>query len=568
MRCSRAQELLTLYLLKELDPPRRAEVEAHLAECPACRAELEAARSFLEVLDGAMASVPAAADLERRVMADVGATPVIRRVKAHEVPEVPPAADEVEFHLQRRTTAQLIAAAAVILIAAVVWLVVPRAGAQVRVEKVEYSVTVYNDDLALVRDVRRLVSLKEGRNEVRLDDVPSQIDPTSVSFRSTTDPGGTTVLDQNYEYDLASPDKILAKYIDRQIETVSRKGDYRKDYLAGFNEGQLVVTERPGGGQTRMLARAETPVIMFERLPEGLLTKPTLIWKVNAKTAGVHEMVVSYLTAGMSWRCNYVLVQRSADKVDLKAWVTIDNQSGASYPKAKLKLMAGDVNRVQEPEYLGVKPGVMDAVEKQKEEKGFEEKSFFEYHLYTLGRETDLANESTKQIELTSALGVGTATQYVFDGQGKVGVYLTFKNSKDNNLGIALPKGVVRVMKEDVDGSLEFMGEDEIDHTPKDEEVRVLTGNAFDLVGERKVLTDQRVGKSRTATIQVKLRNHKPTPVAIAVREHIDNDWRITKTSHPLNKDDKFAEAHTAVFDIPVAADGEASLTFTYVATW
>jgi hypothetical protein len=566
VRCSRARELLTLHVLNELDPAVRAEVDEHLAGCPACRAALPAAGDLVDLLNGAFAFVPAGERATERILAEVAAHPLPQRVKPEDVPDVPVAEDVAEHHLKRRTTAQLIAAAAIIVLAFVVWVASPKAG--VRVEKLGYEVTVYNDDLALVRDLRRLAGLREGRNEVRLDDVPTAIDPTSVSFRSLTDPASTTVLEQNYEYDLASPDRLLAKFIDERVEAVTKsKGVVQRGFLAGYDEGQLVLTEGPrGGGQARMVSRQELGAVTFERWPEGLVTKPTLVWSVDAKTAGVHDLAVSYLTGGMSWRCHYVLVERPGNRADLKAWVTIDNRSGASYPQAKLKLMAGDVNieakKVYDP---GARDLVMNAATVDID-KGFEEKSFFEYHLYTLGRPTDLANESTKQIELTSAAGVGTVAQYVFDGarEPKVAVYLKFKNAKANGLGMPLPKGVVRVMKDDSDGSLEFMGEDEIDHTPKDEEVKVRTGSAFDLVGERKVTSDRQVGRSRTAAIQVKLRNHKPAPVTVAVRETIDHNWRIAKSSHEYAKQD----AHTVEFDVPVAPSSETVLTFTYTATW
>jgi len=575
VRCGRARENLSLYLLGELDAAARAEVEAHLAGCPACAEELESLRRLTATLDEALASVSASPALQKRIMTEVKATPLPRRVRQSRVPIVPEAEDEREHLMQRRATGQLILAAAVILLLVVIWLVAPRReggpdeggliAKTARVERVNFEVTVHNDDLALVRDVCRLTNLQRGLNEVRFEDVPTAIDPTSVTFRSKTDPAGTTVLDQNYEYDLATPEKILSRYIDRRIETVSKRGDVAGGYLSGFDSGQLVLTSKPGEGKTSMLSRERLGAIRLERLPDGLLTRPTLVWKVRARKAGDHETVVSYLTGGMKWHCNYILVRQPANKADLKAWVTIENRSGAGYPRAKLKLMAGDLHRVNADILNLHREWDTFFLDDDKDGgPGFTEKAFFEYHLYTLGRETDLRDNSVKQIELTAAAGIGTTTQYVFEGGPKVAVYLTFKNEKENGLGIPLPKGVVRVMQEDSDGSLEFLGEDEIDHTPKDEEIKVLTGHAFDLVGERKVLSDRTVGRSRRATVQVKLRNHKATPVTITVRERIDHDWRITKTSHQFKK----VDAHTVEFEVPVAPNKESVLTFSYVATW
>ena len=566
MRCGHVQERLTLFALDELDAEARARVSAHLAGCAVCSEELASARSFLGSLDAAFAAVSDAAGVEARVMEQVARTPLPTRVRKRDVPPVPLAEDEAEHHVKRRTTAQLIAAAAVILLVIAVWqLSPPAASAGARVEKLAYQVTVYNDDLALVRDVRRVSNLRAGENRVELDDVPTRIDPTSVTFRSRTDPDGTTVLDQNYEYDLATADKILAKYVDRPVEVITKTGDVIAGHLAGHDAGQLVLTAKPGEGDTRIVSRAEVGRIVFDRLPEGLLTRPTLVWKVHANQAGAHETEVSYLTGGMAWQCNYVLVKRPADRADLKAWVTITNRSGASFPQAGLKLMAGDVNLIRDEITVSRAELALDEAEDGEAQAGFQEKSFFEYHLYTLGRKTDLADKCVKQIELSRAADFGTSTRYVLDGGPKVAVYLQFRNTEANGLGVPMPKGVVRVMQEDDDGSLEFIGEDRIDHTSKDEEVKVLTGYAFDLVGERTITADQSIStRARRRIIRVRLRNHKTTPVTITVREHVPHTWRITKTTHEFRKED----AHTVEFDVPVPPDTESVLTFTCEMTW
>lgn len=562
MRCDDVREELALYVLGELPDDARVRVADHVASCRRCAEELRHAEALVGLLGGALAEVPAAAGLQERLRRDVAATPLPRRVRPRHVPPIPQPEDEAEHHLRRRTTAQLVAAAAILLAVFVIWNLSPSV-AYVQTTKLACEVTVYNDDLALVRDIRTMRTLREGLNEVRFEDVPGRIDPTSVTFTSLTDPVGTQVLDQNYEYDLVSSDKLLARYVDKDVAVISKSEHVHLGRLVGFDADQVIL--RGTGDQVQMVPRAEVRSIRFEGLPEGLLTRPTLVWQVQAGQAGLHKTVVSYLTGGMSWRCDYVLVKRPENQADFKSWVTIFNQSGATYSEAALKLMAGDVNLVKEVRgYDVLDLDLAVNMNRPEESQGFEEKAFFEYHLYTLGRRTTLNDNSTKQIELTSAAGVGTSTRYVFEGGSKVAVYLIFKNEEANGLGIPLPKGIVRVLQEDTDGSLEFIGEDQIDHTPKDEEVKVLIGSAFDLVGERTVLDDRRAGRSRRATVQVKLRNHKDQPVTIRVRETLEHDWRIAETTHPWKK----ADARTAEFDIPVLAGREEVLRFSYVATW
>jgi hypothetical protein len=288
------------------------------------------------------------------------------------------------------------------------------------------------------------------------------------------------------------------------------------------------------------------------------------VWETYSQAGGEQLCQVTYMTNGINWKADYVMVVAENDaQVDLTGWVTLDNQSGATYKDAKLKLIAGDVNRVQEEALpkMGALAMVADAAAP---EQGFEEKSFFEYHLYTLGRPTTIRQAQTKQVSLLAASGVPAKKVFVYNGSRmgkKVEVRMEFENSKENNMGMPLPKGKVRAFKADSDGSLEFVGEDSIDHTPKDEEIRILLGNAFDLVGERsqvdfKELTFKRVTEQ---TWEIKLRNHKEEPVTIKVVEPVWGEWDVTQASHDHRKKD----ASTLEFDVEVPADGEAVVTYT-----
>ena len=436
------------------------------------------------------------------------------------------------------------------------------------------EVTVYNDDLGLVKESRSYV-LKNGIQELSVVDVAARIDPTSVHFKSLTAPEGVSVLEQNFQYDLISTEKLLEKYLGREIELERAVGlDGRKERIKGTllstaggivlkSEGKVLVN--PGG----------SPIL--PELPEGLLTKPTLVWKLAAQSGGRHDAEISYLTNGMGWKSDYVVVANQDDtKMDLNAWVTIDNRSGATYKDAKLKLVAGDVHRAPQPVALMSRMKGRRVAEAEMAfggagAPGFQERQFFEYHLYALQRATTLRDNEQKQIELASAADVPLKKVYVYEGMvnpKKVSVMLEFKNSKQDNLGMPLPKGRVRVYKKDVDGSLALAGEDEIDHTPKDEKVRVKMGEAFDLSAERRQ-TDTKVdlrGLKLSESFEIKLRNHKDQDVVVTVRERFYgySEWRIADATHKHEKKD----SQTVEFTVPIKKDGEAVLTYTARYNW
>jgi len=445
---------------------------------------------------------------------------------------------------------------------------------------------------ALVKDDRSF-DLKAGRNRIRLSDVPALIDPTTVSFTSLADPQATRVVEQSFEFDLTSRAKLLSKYLDREITVEQSRGNTVEAFtgtLVGTQGG--IVLRQPDGG-VRVLDH--TAGIRLPSLPGGLISKPTLAWDLEAAHGGAQRARIAYQTGGVTWWTDYNLTYtegaRGSCRVDVGAWVTIVNQSGATFSDAKLKLIAGDVQRAQprrEPQVLAA-PAARMAMEAK--DTGFTEKAFFEYHLYTLGRPATLPDNSTRQIELfPAARDVGCEKALVYQGQlgayyygglntdraygtqsnKKVDVYLRLKNAKANGLGVPLPAGRVRVSKLDGgDQGLEFIGEDLIDHTARDETVQLKLGSAFDVVGERRQV-DFRLdtsGKWMEEDIEIRLRNQKPDEaVTVVAKENLYrwSQWSITRKTHDFRKED----ARTVHFPVTLAPKGEAVIRYTVRYTW
>jgi len=452
-------------------------------------------------------------------------------------------------------------------------------GVQAAAPPVEEGValTVYNQNFAVVKEVRTL-NLPQEVSAISFRDVARQIDATSVHFKSLTDPAGTVVLEQNYEFDLVSADKLLDKYIDKKIGVVTKQGQKYEGTLLSFDAAQVVMQGERGLVMVQRPDNVQN--VEFAALPEGLLTRPTLVWKVGAAKPGPHRVQVTYQTAGLAWQADYSAVVNAADTaMDLSGWVTVTNKSGAGYKDARLKLMAGDVRRIEPPR----RPPVPMAIEAARAGAGpgggFEEKPFFEYHLYTLQRPTTVNDNQVKQVELLTAAAVPVTKRYVFEpggrywhrryGQGnlyKVNVYVEFKNTKEAKLGMPLPKGKVRVYKRDAaDGDLEFVGEDQIDHTPKDEELKLYVGDAFDLVGERTITDRKQQQRWRQESVKIDLRNHKDEDVKILVREHLTGgEWSVTAKSQDFKK----VDASTIEFEVPVAKNGKAEVTYTVDYRW
>jgi hypothetical protein len=420
----------------------------------------------------------------------------------------------------------------------------------------DLSVTVYNQNLGLVKEIRQ-IPVKKGAFTFEATDVAALIDPTSVHLKID----GVAMLDQNFEYDLVSRDRLLERYLDQTIEVFTETGDLFEGALLSASGSQLILQAKDG--RVQVISPDAVRDVRFGELPGGLRTRPTLVWSLVGDKNTKREAELSYLTRGMNWHAEYVAVTgEKSDKLELSSWVSIENRSGATYENARLKLMAGDVRivpeavptdgrRYQEWANLGAKAA-----------PGFEEKAFFEYHLYTLQRLTTLKDRQTKQISLFDPATVAARREYVYQAgkdPKRVQVNLVFKNEKKAGLGLPLPAGKVRVYQRDTDGSLEFVGEDRIEHTPRDEEVRLVVGSAFDLAAEREMTETKRIAdRVREEAYRIELRNHKEEAVEIRVVERLWGDWEILTSSHAYEK----KNATTFEFKVSLDSDKEAVITY------
>ncbi len=473
-------------------------------------------------------------------------------------------------------------------------------------DRTAVDLTIYNQNLSLIRE-ERTISIPKGTGHLVIPDIPATIDGTSLHFLSLTDPSAVRVLEQNYQFDLVHQAKLLEKYLGKQVEFIRVDPDSKKEYSV---PGKLLATgyqtqPQYGGGAESyigtggMIAEINGKIelnpagrLVLPSLPEGLILKPQLNWLVTNSREGSHKTEISYLAGQLSWTCNYVaLLNKDDSRLDLTGWVTLNNYSGTSFKNAGLKLVAGDVNLVKQEfdQAVRMSKGVMMAEEAAPQ---FKQSELFEYKLYTLQRRTDLNNEETKQMELVAGKNVPSSKVFIYDGMAdqwriyrnnysyrsqssfgqqsntKVGVYVTFKNEERASLGIPLPKGKVRVYKRDDDGKEQFIGEDQIDHTPKDEELKLYLGNAFDLVGERaqkdfKVVASGHVIEE---TVEVKVRNHKSAQAEVQVYEHPWrwSQWEIVRSNVEWKKVDQ----STLRFPVKIAKDGEAVVSYTVRYTW
>ena len=430
----------------------------------------------------------------------------------------------------------------------------------------DLMVTVYNGNLGLVKDTRE-ARLDAGTIEVNFMDVAAQIDPTSVHLKSLTDAPGLKILEQNYEYDLLTSEKLMEKYVGRKVRLYQSNGS--------FQEATLLSTNGPVYEINGQIHMGHHGNLVLPALPDNLVSKPTLVWLLRNATPSPQRVEASYLTGGISWKADYVMVINAADtRSDLTGWVTIDNKSGATYANAALKLVAGDINRAtsrNEPrralELAAKVAGAADA------SRDFVSEGFFEYHLYTLEGRTTVKDKQTKQLSLLTGNDIPVEKHFIYYGAAdyfrsqwgmpvsnqKVGVYLELKNSKDNRLGIPLPKGKVRVYKADASGSQQLIGEDWIDHTPKDERVKIKMGDAFDVVGERVQKDWKKIAPSLyEIEWEITLRSHKKEDVTVEVVEPMPGDWEVLRESHAHAK----PQAFTAVWKLPVPKEGATKLSY------
>ncbi len=430
----------------------------------------------------------------------------------------------------------------------------------------EVMVTIYNGNLGLVKDLRE-ARLPAGQSEVQFMDVAALIDPTTVHLKSLTDAAGLKILEQNYEYDLLTSQKLMEKYVGRKVRLYQNDGAYHEATLLSTNGPVFEIN-----GQIHM---GHYGRLVLPSLPDNLVSKPTLVWLLRNQTAQPQRVEASYLTSGITWKADYVMVVNAADTLsDLTGWVTIDNKSGATYGNAALKLVAGDVNRAQDARRdQRMMELAAKAVSPATASRDFVSEGFFEYHLYTLDGRTTIKDNQTKQLALMAASGVPITKELIYYGAAdyyrttygvpmsnqKVAVYLQVKNSKENRLGLPLPKGKIRVYKADASGSQQFIGEDWIDHTPKDESVKIKLGQAFDLVGERTQKDFKKIASNLyEVEWEIALRNHKTEAQTVTVIEPVPGDWLVLSSSHTYEK----IQAHTLKYQIPVPKDGATKLTY------
>jgi hypothetical protein len=446
-------------------------------------------------------------------------------------------------------------------------------------DQTELNVTVYNSNIALVRDVRNLL-LPSGTFRLKFMDIAATVNPATVHFRSLTDADKLRVVEQNYEYDLLEPAKLLHKYVGKEVtlvrtyqESGTTKHEEIKATLLSDNNGPVWKI----GNDIVTGNFAES--YRFPEVPANLYDRPTLLMSLENSGPRKQEIEASYLATNLSWNADYVLTVARDDKnADLDGWVTLVNNSGTAFHNAHLQLVAGELNRIQPPAVMPL--AAREAVTNKAAAPQFQQEAFSEYHLYTLGRKTSVEDKETKQISLLEGSGIPVEKVFVVNGQSyyyrnqqapgaplkdPVMVYYKFKNEEKNGLGIPLPAGNVRVYQKDSKGGILFAGEDRIDHTPKDEELSVHIGNAFDVVAEHKQ-TDYKHVDTHTWEFEyeVTLRNHKDTPVVVQVNEPIGGDWEMLSSNYKYTKTAAFA----AQFNVPVAKDGTSVLKYRVRAKW
>ena len=435
------------------------------------------------------------------------------------------------------------------------------------------AVTIYNDNLALIKDARR-VRLARDMNQLTWRDVSAQMRPETAQLRNVTNPAGFRLQEQTFDFDLLTPENLLEQHVGQQVSVI------RTHPTTGVDTREpATVLSTQGGVVLKFADRIETGVpgrLAFAGVPDTLRDTPSLVISLVNPTAGSQNLELSYLTGGLSWRADYVAeLNERDDQLDLNGWVTLTNQSGAAYPNARLQLVAGDLNRVRDAEpmpraTMAMAAKVADTAEMQQE-------PLFEYHLYTLQRPTTLAQNQTKQVALMSASRVPVKKEFLLQGANyyysgqhgelgqkiKVGVFVEFDN-KGEGLGIPLPRGVIRLYKQDSQGNAQFVGEDRIDHTPKNETVRLKLGDAFDVTADRKQTDFKKLaGTSRYNAVlesayEIVLKNAQPVAVTVRVREPMPGDWEVVSESQPHTK----AASGMAEWTVSVPARGQATLGY------
>jgi len=437
------------------------------------------------------------------------------------------------------------------------------------------AVTIYNEDLALIKDVRR-IALDSGANRLALREVSAQMRPETALLRSLSHAGALRLIEQNFDFDLLTPAKLLEKYVGRDVRIVRvhpQTGAESIETATVLAANQGVVLKIGDRIETGLPGR-----IVYDGVPANLRDRPTLVSELASTRAGSQTVELSYLSGGLAWKADYVAeLNAKDDGLDLNGWVTLTNRSGTSYPEARLQLVAGDVNRVRDELVMAAKVGRMRADE-ARAPASMAQETLFEYHLYTLQRPTTIQNNQTKQVALLSGTNVPVQKELVLQGNDyyyrssvghlgqkmKVGVFVQFENREASRLGLPMPKGVVRVYKKDSAGNAQFVGEDRIDHTPKNETVRLKLGEAFDVTADKKQTDFKRRDTYspwsyvHESAYEIVLKNAKSEAVTVVVREPVPGDWKMLEETQRHKK----AAAGTAEWNIRVPAEGSTTLRY------
>ncbi|MDH3671940.1 MAG: DUF4139 domain-containing protein [Gammaproteobacteria bacterium] len=440
----------------------------------------------------------------------------------------------------------------------------------------EVAVTIYNQDLALVKDLR-IIKLDKGFNKLAMREVSANIRPETALLRSIDGNSGLHVIEQNFDFDLLTPRKLLEKYVGRTVRLVKTHPQTGEERIE-----EATVLSANNGVVLKVGDRIEMGVpgrLVFATVPENLRDRPTLVMQLHSPTSHPQKLELSYLTGGLSWKADYVAELNADDnRLDLHGWVTLTNKSGTTYKKAKLQLVAGDVNRVRREMDELARDRKMAMAAESEVRADMAQESLFEYHLYTLNRPTTIADNQTKQVTLLTARDVPIKKQFLLKGKNyyysrsygdlgqklKVGVYVQFENKRKANLGKPLPRGVIRVYKKDSAGNAQFVGEDSIDHTPNNEKVRLKLGDAFDVTADKKQTdftkraTTRKYHYTFESAYEISLKNAKEEPVTVTIHEPVPGDWQILSETHRHQK----AAAGTALWRITVPAEGTTTLRY------
>jgi len=443
-------------------------------------------------------------------------------------------------------------------------------------DQTSVAVTIYNENLALIKD-QRTISLDNGFNLLAFRGVSARMRPETALLRNLNN-AGLKVIEQNVDFDLLTPQKLLEKYVGKQINIATMNpatGEETIEEATVLSTNQGVVVKIGDRIETNPRGR-----YIFDQVPANLRDQPTLVIQLNSQTSKPQDVELSYLSSGLSWKADYVAELNTKDnKLDLMGWVTLNNKSGTSYNNAKLQLVAGDVNVVKHEFKRAAKSMAVGAVAYDMAEESMSEENLFEYHLYSLNRPTTISSNQTKQVSLLTASQVPVNKEFLLQGNEyyyqssygdigqkmKVGVYVEFKNKEKTGLGLPLPKGIVRVYKKDKTGNAQFIGEDNIDHTPKNEDVRLKLGDAFDITADKKQTNFEKrhaFGKYSYAyesSYEIKIKNAKSEAVTVVVREPVPGDWKMLEHSHKFKK----VAAGTAEWHINVPAEGSSTLEYT-----